>query len=151
MHKRLSTLALPLILLCSLSQAAMYKWVDDDGQTHYSQTPPEERFGDVENIAPPPPPAESPEAAAKRLKSLKESLQKDIENEQKAKQEAAENRTQQQKSAERCQAAKKWLQQLQANSRIREKNDQGEYVVLGEEVRQQRLKKAQTAVQKECE
>ncbi|AVG15658.1 hypothetical protein CFN79_07160 [Chromobacterium vaccinii] len=36
----MKALAGPFLLLCSLAQAGVYKWVDEAGNTHYSDSPP---------------------------------------------------------------------------------------------------------------
>jgi hypothetical protein len=39
-----------LLITISSAHAEIYKWVDKDGQTHYSETPPAEQLNNAENI-----------------------------------------------------------------------------------------------------
>lgn len=144
----LTTLA--MALSASSTWAKMYKWVDEEGQTHYTQTPPPDNAREQGSVAPPPPPAESPEKAAERFEKIRQSLQEDIEAEQKAEEEQQENRKTAKEQANRCNKAKTWLRQLESNTRLREVNEDGEYVLLDNSVRQERLKKARELVEKEC-
>ena len=62
---------LSTLLLCGVSticSAQMYKWVDEQGDTHYSEIPPPK--GDVTTVAPPPPPAKGQENRPKITKSM---------------------------------------------------------------------------------
>lgn len=57
----------------SSSFAKMYKWVDDQGQTHYSQQAPKDRESDI--IKAPPPPTVNPNIAQKKIDTLIEQQQ----------------------------------------------------------------------------
>ncbi|MGM0563255.1 MAG: DUF4124 domain-containing protein [Pseudomonadota bacterium] len=142
--------ALAMALSANTAWAKMYKWVDDEGQTHYTQTPPPEYAREQGSVAPPPPPSESPEKAAERFEKMRKNLQEDIEAEQKAEEEQKESRKAAKEQADRCKKAKTWLRQLENNARLREVNEDGEYVVLDDSVRQERLDKARELVKKEC-
>jgi len=57
---------LSVSLFSSFLMAQAYRWVDDQGNTVYSQQPPPDDRK-VEVMAPPPPPAESPDEARQKL------------------------------------------------------------------------------------
>jgi hypothetical protein len=55
---KLRHFCLALCLLPLAAAAQMYRWVDDKGQVHYTQTPPPDR--DAESVKPAPPPSANP-------------------------------------------------------------------------------------------
>ncbi|MBF0255606.1 MAG: DUF4124 domain-containing protein [Gammaproteobacteria bacterium] len=61
MSLRLALVVLMVVGCSGLVQAAMYKYVDDKGRVHYSQSPPPN--GQAQEIKPPPPPPSRPAAA----------------------------------------------------------------------------------------
>ncbi|MFP5506829.1 MAG: DUF4124 domain-containing protein [Gammaproteobacteria bacterium] len=132
-----------------LAQAAMYKWVDENGVTQYSQYPPPGR--DYQTVTPPPAPAEDPEGAQQRLEQL---LQKQDEA-YKAKTEAA---AQEQKSAEtakrreqNCQAARQNLERLTTGGNRRIVGPDGVAYYPTEEERQERIAKARQQIEEFCD
>ena len=67
MSKSIATISILFVsFFSSFLMAQAYRWVDDQGNTVYSQLPPPDDRT-VKNITPPPPPAESPEEAQKKL------------------------------------------------------------------------------------
>ncbi len=60
-----------MCLYAQYSLAEMYKWVDDDGNTHYTQSPPP---GDIEGKTIKPPPKVNPDQAQKQLKNRQKNL-----------------------------------------------------------------------------
>jgi len=67
--------------------AAMYKWVDADGQVNYTQSPPPPGI-EAEALKPPPPPA-NPEEARKQLENRQELLEERREERQEQAQKQA--------------------------------------------------------------
>ncbi len=67
MNKSLALISiLSASFFSSFLMAQAYRWVDDQGNTVYSQQPPPDDRK-VEVMAPPPPPAESPDEARQKL------------------------------------------------------------------------------------
>jgi hypothetical protein len=137
------------LAVVGLAQAAMYKWVDDQGVTQYTQYPPPDRKTEV--MVPPPPPAEDPEGAQKKLEAT---LQK-LDEERKAKATAAEES---QKTADEakqrqkvCQAARENLEKLTTGGRRRVIGPDGVATYLPEEERQQKITEAKEAIKKFCD
>lgn len=127
----------------------IYKWVDRDGNTVYSQTPPPAGI-QAERIRGAPPPPEDPEAAMKKLRERAEAFNERRDeriNKEQREQEEADTK---QKQSGICAKLKKDLQTLQTNTRIREVKEGKEPVVLGEEQRQAKIKSIQERIQKEC-
>ncbi len=132
-----------------LAQAAMYKWVDEHGVTHYSQFPPSER--EHQTVVPPPPPAADPEGAQQRL----EDLLKRQDESAKAKTEAAEKRNQAAAEAERraknCSIARANLDKLTNLGHRRLTGPDGAAYFPTEEERQQRIAEARKQIEEYCE
>jgi len=59
---------LPWLLLVSFASAGVYKWVDEEGMTHYSDFPPEVGSEEIETA--PAPPAEDVRRAREKVDSL---------------------------------------------------------------------------------
>ncbi len=100
--------------LCSVSVGAwgtVYRWVDENGQVVYSQTPPPPGR-EARTVAPPPPPAESPEVARQRIKKQLETLDKLDEKRRKTREEAQKKEEEARKKAEICQRARNNLNLL---------------------------------------
>ena len=134
-------------LLLALSANAMasqvYKWVDDQGVTHFSAQPPQGAQATTINTATPPPkPVEAKPAPT--FQSIADPEQAAID--EKIKQQVAA------KEAERkqyCESVRTNLAQLQNNPRVRVEVD-GEVRRLSEEERQQRISAAQKSIADYC-
>lgn len=120
--------------------AGMYKWVDEQGAVHYSQTPPPDRT--AQELAPPPPPPKpvEPEAGADATdtapgESAPEGRPQEAEN-------ARKMRFQQ-----NCTAARKNLQLYQTARRIM---DGGQLVILTDEEKTKRIEKAKEQIERYC-
>ena len=164
-HSRLSSpsrliqLAGALIILGVLASGSshagqsFYKWVDDKGVTHYTQTPPKNHKAPVEKIRTDGTSVDANEAerAAQRLNQSRSQFQKDAEQRQVSKGLEAEAKEEALKKEEYCKTAKNNLKVLQENSRVREKDSStGEYRVLGEEERQAKIAKSKKNVSAFC-
>jgi len=144
---RLLAIALALLLPLGAAQAVTYKWVDKDGHTVYSQTPPESGNYQIidEPSAPPPsdtaadtnaPPSASSDAAAdKGQKATDKTVQRLSEKSAKAREK-------------NCEAAKKNLQIYQVYRRIMVN---GKAVRLSDEERQKRIDKAKQDIEEFCQ
>lgn len=137
------------LAIAGLAQAAMYKWIDENGVTHYTQYPPPDRKVDV--VAPPPPPAEDPQGAQKKLESL---LQKQDEQ-RKAAATATEEQTKTSTEAKqreaRCQTARKNLAALTTGGRKRVVGPDGVATFLAEEDRQAKIAEAKKTIEESCQ
>lgn len=147
-HKRGWWIVAGWLAAAGLAQAAMYKWVDENGVTQYSQYPPPNRKTEV--VAPPPPPAEDPEGAQKKLESL---LQKQDEQ-RKAATTAEEERNKAQDEAalreKNCQIARGNLEKLTTGGRKRFVGPDGVASYLTDEDREARIAEAQKQIQEFC-
>jgi len=143
---RLNTVLLCLCLLPFAATAEIYKWVDEDGTVHYGQKPPADRQADTVK----PPPSVDTESAQKELQEKQERLRQ-LE-EQRAEREKTQRESEKEAAArkERCQAAKRALEQMRTQNRLQVVNEQGERTYLTPEQMREREKKAQELVKENC-
>lgn len=146
---RIGWVLLGWLAITGLAQAAMYKWVDENGVTQYTQYPPPDR--EYQAVSPPPPPSEDPEGAQKRLEEL---LLKQDEA-YKSKSEAA---AKQQKAADNaklreqnCQTARGNLELLTTGGHRRIVGPDGNAYHPSEEERQERIAKAREQIEEFCD
>ena len=145
----LQTALLGLGLAASLAYAAAYKWVDEQGVTHFSQFPPTGR--QVETIATPKsPPADnaptSPSPAAEPAAKAPDQPPADgtPKTEAEAKQQLAAVRQ------ENCRRARANLNTLTTGGRLRYTDAEGTVRYLSDEERAQRVEEAQKQIEQYC-
>ena len=145
--------AYPMLLFALLATeplwAEVYKWTDADGNTVYSQVPPSDGRR-PETVAPPPPPAETPEQANARLDALQQQLEDAREDrelksqkEQKSASEAAARR-------ENCAKARSNLQGLEQRARQLVSDGKGNYRRLNPEEKAKQAAEYQKIIQRDC-
>ncbi|NQZ54581.1 MAG: DUF4124 domain-containing protein [Piscirickettsiaceae bacterium] len=149
-YPRQYCLFLVLLIGVTAVSADVYKWVDQQGETHYSQSPPPQNQK-AELIKAPPPPAINPADAqlevdkliAQQAEDRKESQEQQAVVQEVAKQEAI--------LRQNCQTAKHNLQQYQDNPGRRYVDEDGNVTRIKEEVRQQKIKDQQNNIQEFCQ
>jgi hypothetical protein len=143
--------AAAMLLLATASQAiaAMYKWVDEDGNVHYSQQPPP--GASRERVAPPPPPPTGAGAPSERLQQQLDALDERKAQEQEAASERAERTLSAAERSARCQQARNTLATLQSRGRVRMRDAQGVYTRLDETERQAAIERAQQQIAEFCD
>ncbi len=138
-----------VLLTCATNVSAnVYKWVDEDGETHYSQIPPKEQ--QVELIKAPPPPAIDPNKAQQQLDQLIEQQSADRKAQDEQRKQAVRSAEQENIRQQNCQTAKRNLQQYQDNPGRRSIDEDGNVVHLKEEDRQQKIKQQQQSIKEFC-
>lgn len=153
-----------LLLICLLLASADIfagnnKWVDADGNVHYSDQPPPANVKaktlrtSSDNAAPASAVAASAVAAGSAQKTIAE-REAELRKAQAAKKETADKAAQEQakKDAEKtnCSAAQQNLRALQDGMRLMELDAKGERSYLNDEQRRQRVEKAQEDVKTYC-
>lgn len=136
-----------LCVVVSNSQAALYKWVDADGNTHYTQSPP---TGGIEaDVIKPPPKIDTNKALDKLEEQQKylDGLQEEREKQAKKQQNEEANEAIRKSN---CELGKDKLTRLTNIPRIRKVDKDGNVSRLTEEERQAKIKKAQELIDKEC-
>lgn len=137
-----------LLIIATLSHAAMYKWTDEQGNTHYGEQPPNRQ--QAQNIAPPPPPASSSTDSSDRINALRAGIFKQSENSKKTKQAAREQAQDDKEHKEYCGGLRKRLATFKDRPRIRQKDKEGNYKYLGEEQKQKQQQEMQQRLTKDC-
>lgn len=136
-------LCMASVLLANPSFAAkIYKWVDEDGITHFSEHPPKNtqttvikpKVGHSEPVnydsGAPADDKTAAEAAAQR--------------------QAEEDLAQALKDPTRCEAARKNMETLQNFGRVKVKGEDGEFHYLSPEEQQERIQSTQQAIDESC-
>lgn len=150
--------AILALSLATITQAdGIYKWVDENGVVHFGSQPPQKI--QVEVVKAP---------KSQRFKQWQQEQDALVaERQMKTDSETAEaapskperpavapaeapSKAELAARAQRCKSAQLRLQELQNHSRVREVDANGNYRVLGEEERQQRIRQAQQVVQTNC-
>ncbi|OOZ41407.1 hypothetical protein BOW53_03940 [Solemya pervernicosa gill symbiont] len=133
-----------LILAPPIVGADIYKWVDDQGITHFTQQPPMSQ--PAETVKPrgikPPDDAE----AKKQRESYWDAFKKD-KSQTEPKPISAENQAIRQ---ENCKRAKENLQKLADNPGRRMRDNDGNVYMMPEEQRQQRMEEARKQIKENC-
>lgn len=130
--------------------AKTYRWIDNKGNTVYSQTPPpDHRESSV--VDAPPPPAESPEAARKRLQEQIQNLDAQREARHEGKQKAAEEKQKASTTARDCEIARHNLEALRQGTRRLYRNEDGSFSRLSEEEKTARTEQANAYIKDNCE
>lgn len=138
-----------ILFAVSLSvPAALYKWVDADGVTQYTQTPPPSgRFQELHSAPPPasrsipeqPSEETSPEEQTAPATSADTPPQDD---QRQAEQQAAREQN--------CRLARQRLSQLENHARIRYAAEDGSIHVMGEDEKQAKLAETRAMIAESC-
>ena len=142
-----------LLSLMFLSSAAfsaqVYKWVDENGQTQFSQFPPTSQQQSADKVDIKTQRAANPEASKKldtmRQKLLESSVDRNTQSE-KDKEAVKEAEA----LAENCKRAEQHLRDLQDNGRIYKTQEDGERYWYSEKEREGLIQKAKDQVAKFC-
>ena len=145
-------LFLGLAVFCTVTQAGgIYKWVDEEGNVHYSQDP-QHRAAQPMNIKVPKSSTTS-EATSSQNKATTQTEPQSSDGgsaeEQSAIKEAAA-RKQQEAEKKNCQVAMKRMATITAGGRIYEVDAQGERVYWDDNTRKAKLAEAQKDVDQWC-
>ena len=159
-----------LLLFTSFNlHAAIYKWVDEQGNTHYSQNKPasatkterikvsSERPEDTSSYKKPSlnkpeeaDPAAEGEETADSTPQTEEEKQKQAEQE--AAKKAAEEKPKISKKKKKagCESARRNLSTMQSRGQIRTKDKDGNYRYMSDAEKQARIKRTQDIIKKNC-
>lgn len=142
-----------LVLLCLLTttvaQASTYRWVDENGQTHFGDRPPANAATDEVRLKSPAPSSDAAARARKqRVNEFLEQTERERaeRNEAKARQEAKAA-----KHEARCQALRARLKHLKRVSGIYRLNKDGEQVFVDDEENERIRREFRDKVQRECD
>jgi hypothetical protein len=143
---------LSLLIVCLLVAAPAtgktYRWVNDEGVTVYSQTPPPS--GQAEVVKPPPPPPTGAETRTPMEERLKR-LEAERAEQEKQAQERARAEAERERRQANCRAARRNLEALQGPPRRLFATAGGEFERFTEEERQARIEEAREQIEVFCE
>jgi len=150
------TLASLLSLLClmggmALTETALaktYKWVDENGATHYSSTPPP--TGDFKTMKEPSKPAVDPEKAQSDIDKRLGDFNKRLEEDAKAQKEADAAAAKSAENKQNCALAKKNLNLLKTKVRVKIRDKSGATHYQTDEERAANIKRAQDQINAFC-
>ncbi|HKJ21785.1 MAG TPA: DUF4124 domain-containing protein [Gammaproteobacteria bacterium] len=128
--------------------AQIYRWVDGNGLTHFSQTPPPS--GEYRQIQPPPPPAQDPHKAQDRINKVNQHFQDQLKAEQKQAQQDHKDRKDRKRQAQRCHRAKKRLTALTVRPHILVKTGDGHTRRMTEPQRQADITATKARIAQYC-
>lgn len=131
--------------------AKYYKWVDENGVTHYSAQPPAAGEGEVIKVKSGA--SSDKDQAMKRLEERRSRLEQDAatRNNPEADAQAAADKANKEAAKQQCEQYRKNLKVMTENSRVKEMGADGEARMLPEEERQERIRKAQEFVKEYCQ
>lgn len=133
-----------LLITTSPLHAAVYKWINDEGHTTYSATPPPAgytsiRIG-VDSSTPTPAAQPAPKRADKAI----------AENTTASGTTSGEQQYTKEQQHELCTSAQKDLAQIAQGGRMRVKQEDGSTSVMSDEDRNKRIETMQNMVKKHC-
>ncbi|MFW2371802.1 MAG: DUF4124 domain-containing protein [Gammaproteobacteria bacterium] len=136
-------------LLPLTTQAAIYKWVDENGKVVYSQQKPQNTKTEKIKVTTRVPEDSSTynKSALKKKEADKAATDKPANNKQAAN---AKPEKSPKERAESCKRAQDSLQTLVSRGRIRLKDGEGNIKYMSEEEKQQRIKREQDRVKQNC-
>ncbi len=133
-------LSLSLLSISASAAKSYYKWVDENGVTHYSARKPHDKESEVISVS-----------TGLPRDSSGQPIQIDGGPENGNQQAAAEDEDPEaNKDPERCEAAKKNLEIINQNARIREKTEDGSFRILTPDEKNERKATAQQIIDEAC-
>jgi hypothetical protein len=146
--KRFAPLAFAM-LVSSPASAQVYKWVDEQGVTHYGERPPQGQKA-TPVTATPPSGAGSSQANPQSSQDWRdrdiEFQKRRIQREQQEEREALAAKTRQQ----RCNAAKDDLRRMESVARLYDLNEKGERVYLDDAEKKAEIDRARQFMARNC-
>ncbi|WOX06673.1 DUF4124 domain-containing protein [Microbulbifer pacificus] len=165
MRSVIATLVLGIGLAATVQADGIYKWVDENGVVHFGSQPPKQE--QVEVVKPPKSDRfkqwqQEQNALVAERKLATGAEAGDSDNSEST--PASQSKTDEDQSAKqadaraaemaardlRCRNAQARLQELQSRPRVREVDAKGNYRVLPEEERQQRIRQTKDLLQNDC-
>ncbi|MDH5472741.1 MAG: DUF4124 domain-containing protein [Gammaproteobacteria bacterium] len=130
---------------------SVYKWIDEDGKVHYSQSKPGNNI-EVERLRIK---GAKPDYATSDAKPEDEMKNKPSDDTKKAEQPVAqpaqeENKLSPKEAKAACQSARTKLAQLQSSGQVRQRDAKGNISYLSDEQKQAEIAKAQKIIKKLC-
>ncbi len=142
-------LAAAMLLIATSAQAQLYRWVDESGKVHYTDTPPPPKTKSSKTLAIPNQPAAEPPAGksvAEQERDYRKRMSEAAEAEAKKKTEEEQAKVR----AANCQAARNNLKALEETGRVFTYDAKGERVYMDDAQRQKAMDDARKAIAEWC-
>ncbi|MDQ8038379.1 MAG: DUF4124 domain-containing protein [Pedobacter sp.] len=158
MTSTLAALLATFLLTGTVEAAQFYKWTDEQGVTHYTESPPPASAGKASEVKVRTKlPSGAREAAENSKKAAtpeagkgKAADKKDDKAAAPAK-NTAENKETPEQYAEKCKTLKANLDAMQSHGRVRETDAEGNVRALSDEEKQKRMDETQREIKAYCE
>ncbi|GAB4351683.1 MAG: hypothetical protein Kow006_15810 [Gammaproteobacteria bacterium] len=152
MRRNIASCLLLLALVgATAASADIYRWKDNNGQIHYTQTPPPPGNKDRGTVIRTTGPATgAQEQARERSSAIQQRLQSFRENRAKQRQEEEKQKADADRRARNCEAAKSNLAKLENRRQRRLLGKDGQVTVLTEAERQKRMEEARKQIRENC-
>lgn len=147
-NKKLTILASLLTFLSGTSQGEVYKWVDEQGQTHYAQQPPAATVP-VEEIRTRSPQPASAATQGDNPVNKWDAIAKQKSERQSAEEEAQKKAQDDKTRMEHCKRTLEYIEMMQSKPQVSLKEGDN-YIVLTEEQKQARLAELKEQYDKNC-
>lgn len=149
--KKLTIAALFGALLAAPVMAAQfYKWSDEQGVTHYSESPPPETAKGATEVKVQTRTPSGSEAAVENLQKQREAATKSLTDAEKKKTSASPVKTDKSEYAERCKKLQANLATLENSGRVSEPDDKGEKRYLTDEEKNKRMDDTRRQIKAYC-
>lgn len=132
------------------SAGKIYKWVDAEGVTHYTQHPPKDQSIEKEQIKIKNKKPHGADEAAEKLESNRKALLESAADRKTSSKTDPEDAERQEAIDKNCQIARDNLKQLKEHARVREAGEDGELRYLSEEEHQKRKDDNAAFLQDNC-
>ncbi|MBV1919692.1 MAG: DUF4124 domain-containing protein [Pseudomonadales bacterium] len=143
-------LFLTLLFTSAIQAKGYYKWIDERGVTHYGSQPPVAYINSAVKINVSSSTPSGKAAAQTKIEARKKKQEEKIPAEKPNTAEQQSQKEQDKNNQKNCEVYRKNVALIGQNNRIREKNAEGVVVMLSEEERQGRLKKAKDFITEFC-
>lgn len=147
-----------MLLSTGVSAAQFYKWTDEQGATHYSESPPPASAGKASEVKVRTKlPSGTREALESQQKAANEKTEKSPASSQKdgkaapPAKTADENKKSPEQYAEKCKTLRSNQEAMQNHGRVKESSADGSVRVLTEEEKHQRMDEVQREIKAFCE
>ena len=132
------------MLFPALCFATIYKWVDEEGKIHYSERKPPEASAEKMNV-----PSKAPTVTSTyKRPSLKTEDETGADTQGDTQQKKPEMNPEEKKKA--CNDARKSLETINSRGRVKLRDKDGNIRYMGEDERQDRIKREQERINKYC-
>lgn len=141
-----------LVLFSAIAYSSqVYKWVDENGQTQFSQFPPaNQQTQQAKQVNIKVQPA-ADSGASQRLQEMRQKLLEDSVDRNTQSEQEKQDAKEAERMAENCKRAKQRLRDLENTGRIYKIKEDGEYHWYSEKEREDSIQKAREQITKYCQ